>query len=83
MTRPALHRRHLAATLAASASTLLCGSATSANAQTATPSVPKEVRLGWQKGSAIADFLHKVEVLPGAFDTRKVIDTSFSAALNP
>lgn len=30
-----------------------------------------------------ADFLHKVEVLPTAFDTRKVIDTSFSTALNP
>jgi len=30
-----------------------------------------------------ADFLHKVEVLPSVFDTRKVIDTSFSTALNP
>lgn len=28
-----------------------------------------------------ADFLHKAEVLPVAFDTRKVIDTSFAQAL--
>jgi NitT/TauT family transport system substrate-binding protein len=31
---------------------------------------------------ATADFLHKVDVLP-AFDTRKVIDTSFTPALSP
>jgi len=58
-----LNRRHFAATLAATASPLLWGAAASAKAQTPSAALPKEVRLGWQKGAAIQVLARKQGVI--------------------
>jgi len=63
MTPKSLNRRHFAATLAATASPLLWGAAPSARAQAPASGLPKEVRLGWQKGSAIQVLARKQGVI--------------------
>lgn len=63
MTHKTLNRRHFAGTLAAACSPLLWGSAAPAGAQTPSKALPKEVRLGWQKGSAIQVLARKQGVI--------------------